>query len=129
MNKQFKDVKPGDKIYKVCVYDYKTRIITKKVKEVYAKDGCKLRIMCVCKDSEYYQNLFFSIVGDSSIHKDKFTPNTYICANIEDAKIVCKRLANEIISKAEKEMEKLSNRVDKWRSHMEELYDDNYIIV
>lgn len=132
MNKQFKDVKPGDKIYKVCVYDYKTRIITKKVKEVYGKyveDGCKVRILCVSKDSEYYQNLFVSIAGDSSIHKDKFTPNTYICTNIEDAKIVCKKLANEIISKAEKEMEKLSNRVDKWRSHMKALYDDNYTIV
>ena len=132
MSKQFKNVKPGDKIYKVCAYNYKTRIITKKVKEVYGKyveDGCKVRILCACIDSEYYQNLFNSIAGDSSIHKDKFAPNTYICTNIEDAKIVCKNLANEIISKAEKEMEKLSNRVDKWRSHMEELSDDNYIIV
>lgn len=129
MSKEFKDVKPGDKIYKVCAYNYKTRIITKKVKEVYAKDGCKLRVLCVCKDSEYYQNLFVSIAGDSSIQKDKFAPNTYICSNIEDAKIVCKRLANEIISKAEKEMEKLSNRVDKWRSHTKELYEGDYIIV
>ena len=129
MNKQFKDVKPGDKIYKVCVYDYKTRIITKKVKEVYGKDGCKFRILCACIDSEYYQNLFGSITGDSSINKSKFAPNTYICTNIEDAKIVCKSLANEIISKAEKEMEKLSNRVDKWRSHTKELYEGNYIIV
>ena len=129
MNKVFKDVKPGDKIYKVCVYDYKTRIITKKVKNVYAKDGCKLRILCVCKDSEYYQNLFVSIAGDSSIHKDKFTPNTYICSNIEDAKIVCRRLSQEIIVKAEKEIEKLSNRIDKWRSHTKELYEGNYIII
>lgn len=129
MNKQFKDVKPGDKIYKVCVYDYKTRIITKKVKNVYEKDGCKLRILCVCKDSEYYQNLFVSIASDSSIHKDKFTPNTYICANIEDAKIVCRRLSQEIITKAEKEVEKLSERINKWRSHTKELYDGNYIIV
>ena len=129
MNKQFKDVKPGDKIYKVCIYDYKTRIITKKVKEVHAKDGCKLRVLCVCKDSEYYQNLFISIAGDSSIHKDKFTPNTYICSNIEDAKIVCRRLSQEIITKAEKEVEKLSNRINKWRSHTKELYDGNYIIV
>lgn len=129
MNKQFKDVKPGDKIYKVCVYDYKTRIITKKVKEVHAKDGCRLGILCVCKDSEYYQNLFVSIAGDSSIHKDKFTPNTYICSNIEDAKIVCRRLSQEIITKAEKEVEKLSNRINKWRSHTKELYEGNYIII
>ena len=129
MNKQFKDVKPGDEIYKVCVYDYKTRIITKKVKDVYAKDGCKLRILCVCKDSEYYQNLFVSIAVDSSIHKDKFTPNTYICTNIEDAKIVCRRLSQEIITKAEKEVEKLSSRISKWRSHTKELYEGNYIIV
>ena len=129
MNKQFKDVKPGDKIYKVCAYDYKTRIITKKVKNVYEKDGCKLRILCVCKDSEYYQNLFVSIAGDSSIHKDKFSTNTYICSNIEDAKIVCRRLSQEIITKAEKEVEKLSERINKWRSHTKELYDGNYIIV
>ena len=129
MNKQFKDVKPGDKIYKVCVYNYKTRIITKKVKEVYEKDGCKLRILCACIDSEYYQNLCVSIAGDSSIHKDKFTPNTYICSNIEDAKIVCRRLSQEIITKAEKEVEKLSNRINKWRSHTKELYEGNYIIV
>lgn len=132
MNKQFKDVKPGDKIYKVCAYNYKTRIITKKVKEVYGKyveDGCKVRILCACIDSEYYQNLFASIAGDSSIHKDKFTPNTYICSNIEDAKIVCRRLSQEIIAKAEKEVEKLSNRINKWRSHTKELYDGNYIII
>lgn len=129
MSKEFKDVKPGDKIYKVCIYDYKTRIITKKVKNVYAKDGCKLRIQCVCKDSEYYQNLFVSVAGDSSIHKDKFTPNTYICSNIEDAKIVCRRLSLEIIIKAEKEIEKLSNRINKWRSHKKELYEGNYIII
>ena len=129
MSKQFKEVKPGDKIYKVCVYDYKTRIITKKVEGIKHKEECRLTILCKCKDSEYYANLFPRILSNESIHKDKFSPNTYICTNIEDAKIVCKRLANEIISKAEKEMEKLSNRVDKWRSHVEELYDDNYIIV
>ena len=129
MNKEFKDVKPGDKIYKVCIYDYKTRIITKKVKNVYAKDGCKLRILCVSKDSEYYQNLFVSINGNSSIHKDKFTPNTYICTNIEDAKIVCRILANEMASKAEKEIKKLSDRINKWRLHSRELYEGNYIIV
>lgn len=129
MNKEFKDINPGDKIYKVCVYDYKTRIITKKVKDIKYKGECRLTILCVCKDSEYYQNLFVSIVGDSSIHKDKFTPNTYICSNIEDAKNVCRRLSQEIITKAEKEVEKLSNRINKWRSHTKELYEGNYIII
>lgn len=129
MNKQFKDVKPGDKIYKVCVYDYKTRIITKKVKDIKHKGECRLTILCECKDSEYYANLFPRILNNESIHKDKFTPNTYICSNIEDAKIVCRRLSQEIITKAEKEVEKLSNRISKWRSHTKELYEGNYIIV
>ena len=129
MNKQFKDVKPGDKIYKVCVYDYKTRIITKKVKDIKHKGECRLTILCECKDSEYYANLFPRILSNESIHKDKFTSNTYICSNIEDAKIVCRRLSQEIITKAEKEVEKLNNRINKWRSHTKELYEGNYIIV
>ena len=52
--KTFMQVKPGDTIYKVCIYDYKTRIIKKKVKSVQNKDDATLTIHCECKDSEYY---------------------------------------------------------------------------
>ena len=128
MRKEFKDVNPGDKIYKVCVYDYKTRIITKKVKDVKHKGECRISILCECKDSEYYSNFFVCLPIDKSISKDKYSLNSYICTSLEDAKIACHKLANEIVEKTEKEIAKLYNRLNKWTSHKFELHENNYII-
>ena len=127
--KKFKDVKPGDIVYKVAVYDYKTRIIKKIVKSVdrKSKHGL-LTIHCECKDSEYYANFFVCIKEDSSIYENKYSPNSYLCTNIEDAKLMCRRVASDIVSKAEKEIAKLTNRANRWRSHIDEMYNDNYVM-
>ena len=126
--KTFMQVKPGDTVYKVCPYCGKTRIIKKKVKSVQNKNNATLTIHCECKDSEYYQNMFPSVANDTSLHLAVYTPNTYLCTNIEDAKIACNRLATEIVSNTEKQISKLSNRLNKWRLHQEELYNGNYVI-
>ena len=133
--KTFMQVKPGDTIYKVCIYDYKTRIIKKKVKyverryqSVQNKDNATLTIHCECKDSEYYQNMFPRVANDTSLHLAAYSPNTYLCTDMENAKIACRRLANEIVSKTDKQISKLCQRVSKWRAHQEELYNGNYII-
>ena len=126
--KTFKDVKPGDTIYKVCIYDYKTRIIKKKVKSVQNKDDATLTIHCECKDSEYYQNMFPRVANDTSLHLAVYSPNTYLCTDIENARLACHRLANEIVSKTDKQISKLWQRVSKWRVHQKELYRGNYIV-
>jgi len=127
--KTFGQVRPGDTIYKVCIYNYKTRIIKKTVKTVtFNIDKGTIKIKFKCKDSEYYQNIFPKILFDTSIHLAVYTPNTYLCTNIEDAKIACNRLATEIVSNTEKQISKLSERVSKWRMHQEELVRGNYII-
>lgn len=126
--KTFMQVKPGDTIYKVCIYDYKTRIIKKKVKSVQNKYNATLTIYCECKDSEYYQNMFPGVENGTSLHLAVYSPNTYLCTDMENAKIACHRLANAIVSKTDKQISKLCQRVSKWRVHQEELYNGNYII-
>jgi hypothetical protein len=126
--KTFMQVKPGDTIYKVCIYDYKTRIIKKTVKSIKNKDNGTITIHCECKDSEYYSNMFPSVDTDSSLHLVKYSPNTYLCSDLENARIACHRLANEIVSKTDKQISKLWQRVSKWRMHQEELVRGNYII-
>ena len=126
--KIFGQIKPGDTVYKVCIYDYKTRIIKKKVKKVEPRDFETIRIYCECKDSEYYQNFFPGVLTNASIHVDKYAVNAYLCADIKSAKIACNRLANDIVSKTEKEINKLSQRLNRWRLHQEELHNENYVI-
>ena len=125
--KTFVDLKPGDIVYKACIYDYKTRINEKKIKKVVNK-GTTVTIYCECKDSEYYQNFYPAVPIDSQLHLDKYCPNSYLCIDIENAKIACRQLANEMVSKTEKEITKLTQRLNKWNLHVKELYDGNYII-
>ena len=128
MNKKtFVDLKPGDIVYKACIYDYKTRIIKKKVKKV-VNVGTTVTIYCECKDYEYYQNFYPGVSIDSQLHLDKYCPNSYLCIDIENAKFACHKLANEMVFKTEKEITKLSHRLNKWRLHLKEVYDGNYII-
>jgi hypothetical protein len=130
MNKKtFYDVKQGDTVYKVCCYDYKTRIIKKTVKSIrYNIDKGKMSIQCECKDSEQYANFFASLAIRESMQKDKYTANTYICTNLEDAKAACTKLAEDIVSKTKKNLGILQNRLDNWHNHLAELTIGNFEI-
>ena len=129
MNKKFKDVKPGDIVYKVAVYDSKTRIIKKIVKSVESKSRHGLlTIHCECKDSEYYANFFVNVQEKSSIHKNMFAANSYLCTNIKDAKSVCLQITEDIISNAKKELNALQDRLDRWHNHLADLSLDKFLI-
>ena len=126
--KTFMQVKPGDTVYKVCPYCGKTRIIKKKVKSVKNKNAATLTIHCEGKDSEYYTNMFPKVLSNASLHLDVYSTNTYLCTNIEDAKIACNKLANAIVSRTDKNISELLQKLNKWRLHQEELHNGNYII-
>ena len=72
--------------------------------------------------------MFPRVANDTSLHLAVYYPNTYLCTGLENARIACHRLANEIVSKTNKQISKLSERVSKWRMHQEELVRGNYIV-
>ena len=122
--KRFKDIKPGDTIYIVMKSQGKTKIFKKIVSSKVDRSEAESSI-CIRKG--LWGVTYYGILKNKTFCKAEWT-DTYLCTNLEDAKSICFKLTEDIISKTKEELKVLQDRLDRWHNHLADLSLDKFTI-
>jgi hypothetical protein len=120
--KTFGDVKEGDFVYHVTTLNnYRTSIIKKKVQYTKQfKDTHRnivlITIVCEMTSEWSWLDSYRDIpVNKTSVKNENTEPKvTYLCTTLEEAKVRCKQLVEDIIQKKEYEINRMKHSLEEW---------------